>query len=112
MRPLACICLLSLAILGCGGEGGAPQLSSGHPGWQRADCASCHPPGGDHSDGRTWDTCFGCHGGNGQPNRPAGHHDTDCTACHGVGGSGPWNDATHSDYANWAANACLGCHEG
>ncbi len=105
------ITLLSLFVVGCGGDGGAPQLSSSHPGWQRADCADCHNQGAVHGGNRTWDTCFGCHGGNGQAPPPTGHHDTDCTACHSPAGSASWNDATHADYLSWDANGCLGCHE-
>jgi hypothetical protein len=94
-----------------GDEENAPQLSAGHPGWQRADCVGCHTLTAVHGGNRTWDQCFGCHGGNGQPVRPAGHHDAACTACHVVGGSAPWNGTTHADYAAWEAAACLGCHD-
>lgn len=109
---LLCTGLLAFGLLGCGGEDeDAPQLSASHPGWERADCAACHTLGSIHGGDRAWDECFGCHGGNGQPARPAGHHDTDCTSCHNAGGSAPWNDATHADYAASPATSCRGCHD-
>jgi hypothetical protein len=104
---LACVCFLSLSAC----EDDAPQLSSGHPGWQNADCASCHNLADEHGGDRTWDMCFGCHGGNGQPARPAGHHDQGCIDCHSTGGAGPWNATSHSNYADWDAAGCLGCHD-
>lgn len=106
---LACVCLL--AFWGCGDEDDPPQLSASHPGWQRADCAACHSLDSVHGGSRTWDMCFGCHGDNGQPNRPAGHLEAGCTTCHNPGGSAPWNDSTHADYASWEATGCLGCHD-
>jgi len=108
---LTCAALLTVGLTGCEQSEEAPQLSANHPGWQRADCESCHSPASIHDGTRTWDMCFGCHGGNGQPARPAGHHDTGCTACHSAGGSAPWNDTTHADYAAWEAASCLGCHD-
>lgn len=117
MRKLAIFTAAAfLALVGpvaCGDDDDddAPQLSASHPGWMQADCATCHTLSGIHGGQREWTECFGCHGGNGQPNRPAGHSDSGCTGCHSVSGTATWDATSHADYGAFTATQCLGCHD-
>ncbi len=97
-------------LLGCNEEEGAPQLSaSHHPGWDRADCATCHTLADIHGGDRDWPDCFGCHGGNGGPTRPADHGESGCNTCH-ANGSAPWDDVSHAGYEPYEPDGCMGCH--
>ena len=84
--------------------GGAPTLTSAHPGWQQKDCfaAGCHSFGDlpTHHEA-AWEApdCAGCHGGNGACEPPGNHsRSMSCTSCHG------------SSHGFSASDACTSCH--
>jgi len=91
------IVVVSLAVLGGCDE--APQLDSGHPGWQHPDCKACH--GSSHNQDKDPYECAGCHGNNGAPDAPSEHTaDLQCDDCH----------QPHSANGFPVPDACVECH--
>lgn len=76
-------------------------LTDAHPGWQRADCLSCHAL--NHDSGYDPATCTGCHGRNGAPVRdPASHGPgAACGSCHA---------RQHAGQGFAAPDDCVTCH--
>ena len=78
VRFLFVVLAAGLLALATGCEEDAPQLGSGHPGWQTPDCRSCHSRA--HNADKVPGQCAECHGNNGAPE---GHGETDgCDSCH------------------------------
>jgi cytochrome b subunit of formate dehydrogenase len=104
--------------------GGAPAVPHTLEG--RSQCGMCHgaggvePPPADH-DGRTDDTCLGCHAGDGAAGPsampaaggpPAVPHPLEgreqCGGCHGPGGVRPMP----ADHGGRSVESCTACHAG
>ena len=73
--------------------------SSGHQGWQQADCKACH--GDPHDSAYRLPDCASCHGPNGAPTRASGHPDQGCAGCHA---------ASHAGLGLAAPSDCRACH--
>jgi hypothetical protein len=110
LRPLfiliALLGLVGAGPLGCDSGDDAPQVSSSHPGWKKADCRACHNSGHqkDHHPGE----CAECHGRNGAPDGHGGS--TPCLNCHGAGGTKPAPSEHLSAAQLPDPEACLSCH--